>query len=795
LIREPGARLFRGIFLTAFATLVYEVALIRVLSFTIWYHFAYVVISTALLGYGASGSLLAWRPELGAVAPTRTLARACLAAAVSGAGLLAVISAFPFDPMKILSERRDLGLMLLYEVGAVVPFFFSGIAVSLALREQSARVDRLYFWDLVGAGLGCLAAIWLMNTLTPPGAVLFACGTFALAAAAFQGGGLGTLALAATLLATSPLAIHIPFTPAESKHLSVHMHLEKMVPVFSRWTALFRTDVVEKRAEGPPITNIHEWGLSATVPYQAQRMKRFLTHDGSAGAPIYDMRQGNLDFLDDHVLKLPYMVARPGPKVLVIGVGGGRDVLTALKFGATTVTGIELDPVTVDLIQRGYADLANGWFSRPGVTLVAGEGRHFIERSREQYDVIQMTGVDTLAAQGSGAYVLAENYLYTVEAFSTYLSHLTPSGVLSVMTGDWNLEEPQAVGKMLLVARRALVERGVEDPDRHLVAVASGHLLTGILVRRSPFTDDQVRAIAEESSRLSFVPLVLAGRPAHPLYAMLLDSVGAEREALLARLPYVLDPVTDDSPFFFRFFRWSQLLSRELGPVHTTALGQLVLLVLCVSLFFLGAVLVLLPLGRLRVASGSPRAITGVLAYFLALGAGFMLLEISLMQRFVLYLGYPTYALSVVLFSLLVSLGVGSYLSRSLVGRESWALPTALVVVVVLVAAYRTGLPALERATLGFSFPARAALTVALLAPLGTTLGVFFPIGIRRAAAIDPNLVPWAWGVNGCASVAASVGAVLFAMSFGFAAVWVGAVCVYVVGVAILLLTTSPTAA
>jgi peptidoglycan/LPS O-acetylase OafA/YrhL len=785
--------LFRGVFLVALATLIFEISLIRVLSFSIWYHFAYVVISTALLGFGASGTLLALRPGIGGSAPEATLARLCGCAALSGAGLLFAMSAVPFDPMRVLEGRKDLAAMLGYEVGATIPFFFSGLIVSLALRSAAARVDRLYFWDLVGAAAGAGVVVPLMNSLTPPGALLVACAVFASAAVAFGGRRWAAAAVpvALLLLGLAFFATRIPITPAASKSLAVHQAEQKLVPIFTRWTALFRTDVVEKQRAGPPMTNDFEWGLSRTVDYPAQPIWAFVTHDASAGTPIYDLRRGHLDFLDDHLLRQPYLLAPPHPRVLVLGVGGGRDVITAVRYGALHVTGVELDPVTVALIQRRFFHQSDGVFAKPGVLLVAGEGRHFVEQAKERFDLIQITGVDTLSAQTSGAYVLAENYLYTTEAFNAYLDHLTPDGLLSVVTGEWDLDKPQATGRMLLVARQTLLERGIHDPEAHLIAIASGHMLAGVFVKLRPFTEEQSRSITLESDRLSFVPLVLAGKGGRPLYRELLNAKGPRREALLASLPYVLDPVTDDNPFFFRFFRWKDLGHAAYGPFHTSALSQVVLLVLLVSLGILASLLILAPLMVFRrrgLVVGREGA--AMLTYFAALGVGFMLLEISLTQRFVLYLGYPTYALTVVLFSLLAFLGCGSYASRRWVGQERTALPAALACLVLLVIFYRLGLPVVEHHTLGSPLPVRVALTVVMLAPLGFVLGLFFPLGIRRVAAIHADLVPWAWAVNGCASVTASVGAVLIAMAWGFGAVWLTALATYCVGVSAMLMVT-----
>ncbi len=792
----PRRVLFRGVFLAGFATLLLQIALIRILSFTIWYHFAYVVISTALLGFGAAGTLVAVFPGIGARDLRRTLARCSLLAAATAVGTLVFISIMPLHPMQVARQPSQLILLVVYQLMVTIPFLFSGLVISLSLRAMPERVDRLYFWDLIGAGLGALVAVMVMNLMAPPGAVLVASTGFAAAGAVFSprnGARYFAFGLGAALLLGSAVAVRIPFTPAQSKHLAMQTQKFKLVPVYSKWTALFRTDVVEDRELGPPV----DWiiGQSLSAPGDLLFPRYFVHHDASAGTAIYDLTAGSrLDFLDYHVLRVPYLVATPSPRVLVIGVGGGIDVIAALQYGASRVTGVELDPVTVELIRTELNDVADGLFRRPTVRLVAGEGRHFVSRSNESFDLIQLTGVDTLAAMFSGAYVLAENYLYTVEAFHDYFDSLAPGGVLSFATGILSVTSPapRAAGRMVSVAQQALRERGVERPQDHIAVIASRTLLVEILIQPEPFTPDQVQRLSEFAEQVDFEVLHLPGLEGHPVYDKLASSEGEERENLLAGLTFHVDAITDDRPFFFKFYRWGKLFGVEpLAPAHTTALGQIVLLILLVTLTLLGAVLILGPLvvfNQRGIGEGGRRR-AGVLFYFLAIGVGFMLFEISLMQRFVLFLGYPTYSLTVTLSSLLIFLGWGSFLSRKWLGREQVVLPLGVVAIAILALFYQSGLPLIQARTLGASLPVRTALTVAMLAPLGLVLGGFLPLGIRRAAEVHRDLVPWAWGINGCASVTATVLAVVLAMGYGFTRVWALSVGIYAVGVAALLLS------
>ena len=479
--------LFRGVFLVAFATLLLEVALIRVLSFTIWYHFAYVVIATSLLGYGASGSLVSVYPRIGARDLSATLGRCSLLAAATSAGVLALISLLPFDPMEVTRSPTQGLLFLGYQVAVILPFFFSGLAISLALRAVPERVDRLYFWDLCGAGLGCAMAIFLMNAISPPGAVLIASAGFASAAVLFRPDRrLVSLGLTAALIVGAISGARIPFTPAASKHLIPQFRFWE--PTFTRWTALFRTDLLEDRGAGPRIGQESEWGLSPTFPDRVRMPSRVINHDASASTWAYDLRsRPTLDFLDHHIISLPYLVTAPNPHVLVIGVGGGRDVIAAIQYEASHVTGVELDPVTIDLIRDHLGDVSNGFFRDPKISLVAGEGRHFAKTANDRFDLIQLTGVDTLSAEFSGAYVLAENYLYTVEAFHDFFDRLTPGGVLSFATGNLSPDQPRAAARIVSVAQQALRERGVNRPENHIAVIDSRKVYVAILIRTAPF--------------------------------------------------------------------------------------------------------------------------------------------------------------------------------------------------------------------------------------------------------------------------------------------------------------------
>jgi spermidine synthase len=786
--------LFAGIFVVAFATLLFELSLIRVLSFTIWHHFGYVVISTALLGFGASGTFLAVRPAFGVEDLRATLVDCAWLSGAAVACLLGFVSLAPLHPMSILESPAQAALLVAYQVVAALPFFFSGLLVSLSLRIGAERVDRLYFCDLIGAGLGCICAVGLMNLLTPPGAALVAAAAFAAAGAVYAETGktrLVSLGLLALFGIGSGFSDAVQFTPARSKEYSRQLALFDFEPYFTRWTALFRTDVLED--VNRTLVGRNLWGISKAAPPDTARPRFYISHDATAGAGIYDLRESHeLDYLEYHILRFPYLVANPEPRVLVIGVGGGRDLITAMQSGASQVTGVELDPVAIELIRDRMNEIGDGFFRRPEIRLVAGEGRHFVKSSGQKFDVIQLTGVDTLSAMNSGAYVLAENYLYTVEAFHDYLDHLNPGGILSFAMGNADSDEPRAAGRIVSVAQRALRERGITRPERYIAAIGSRNLYAEVMIRTTPYQPRHTRTLAAEARRLKFERLLLPHGRGHPVFEGLAATTGPARADLLRGLRFNVAASTDDNPFFLSFFRWSGLFEPgRLTPSHASALGQIVLGLLLLILTALGTVFILGPLFvfQRRAMRGKAAERIGVMLYFVSLGLAFMLFEISLIQRFLLFLGYPTYSLSITLSSLLVFLGCGSFLSRRWVGRERVALPLGVLTIAALALFYVAGLPPLQEVFFGSPLWVRGLVTAAVLAPLGLAMGIFFPIGIRIAHGIHEDLVPWAWGINGCASVTAGVLAMVLAMSFGFTAVWVVSVLVYALGTAALLAT------
>ncbi len=807
--RLPPPSAYAGILLCTVGVLMQEILLTRIFSFTIWYHLAYLTISTALLGFGAAGSVLARFPSLAERDPWRTAALSAVAAGVSLLVALALLGPNPVDPQILRKDPGSLFVGLLgYYVAVAVPFFFAGLAIATPLTACPSRANRLYAADLLGAGLGCIAAVASLTWLDGP-ACLAVCAAVLLAGGACYAPRTSWRAAiaagAVALLAAVPFADRaIVLVPTTSKALGMVMDSPQFESLFSRWSPVNRVDLYRVGDNRGGF-----WGaLGLSQGYRGPRPRTLsIQYDGHNGTDIFEWRdEDSLQMLDHHVLRTPYVVAER-ERVVIIGVGGGIDVMNALRNGAGHVTGVDLQPLTIQLHGEQLAEWTGGTFQRPEVRLVGAEGRHWVRSSDETFDLLQITAVDTFSAQTTGAYVLAESYLYTVDAFEDYLAHLDDDGVISVIIGDLATRGLPAplVARLALVGREALERAGATDPRRQLLVVSSlaranaldpdspvrGSFTQNLLVKKTPFTDEEVARVRRFAERHGFdVRMAPDGGSDGALEHLVLPP--PERlDTVLAAAPFVLGPVTDDKPFFFNVVRWRSLFAGAdiFWQFPGSATGLLVLAMMLVQALVLGAVLILLPLSGIRTGGVSLSRLLRYLLYFIGLGVGFMLVEISFVQKYVLVLGYPTYSLSVTIFSLLVFAAVGAWLCRFGWSRPRRFLVRLLAALAALVIAEVLLLPVIRDAVLAASLPVRIGVTVLLQLPLGLALGMFFPTGLELARQVDVRLIPWAWAVNGVSSVTGTVLAVILGIELGFSTVALIAVALYAIGTLALVST------
>jgi predicted membrane-bound spermidine synthase len=747
-LTNPAPVRFLGVALVSLSSLVLELTLTRLFSATMFYHFAFLAISLALFGSGASGVFLyVLRPSLDEGRAGRLLAVFSALFAATTVAALVVVLGRPLSPTA--PGLSTLGSLAWIYGATALPFFFSGCVITLAITAWAGHISRLYLFDLAGAAAGCLLLVPLLGVLGAVDTVLLVAALALLVGWLLSGRAwlVPLLGLAAALVAVNHASGWIALR--ESKGLA-----EEGI-VFSRWNSFSRVTVAE--TEDPDRQLIFIDSDAATV----------LLRDAADSSRHEDLR--------DRIESLAYHVV-PREKVLVIGPGGGLDVVVARLHGAGDVSAVELNPLIArDVMGREpFLSYSGRLYEQPGVRLFVDDGRSFLRRSRERYDLILASMVDTWAATAAGAFALSENNLYTVEAFSDYLERLTPDGILSMTR--WHQRPPDQLLRLVSLGRAALARRGVPDHWRHFLIVRGpdeGQPLTtaNVLLKASPFTDAEVERGEAFARRVGLEVLYTPRtRPPNDLTRLVTTHDPA---TFWRTFPSDVSPTTDDDPFFFQTVRLRNLLSSRWarGEWRRTNLGTLVLFGLVgISLFVVVAfILGPLLLVRRRLGGTGGRARMPFLLYFACLGGGFIVAELVLIQKTVLFLGHPSYALTVVLFTVLLASGVGSALSgrfpaRGLDRRLRWML----VAVAGLLGLAVLLLSPLFYALVHLAAPWRVLVTVVALAPLGLALGMPMPTGIRLLHERAPGLIPWAWGVNGAASVLGSVGAVALAMVTGF---------------------------
>ncbi len=784
-------RLAAAIALGSFGVLTTEVSLTRIFSFAISYHFAYLTIATALLGFGSAGALLAARPHLLGGSVNRLVL-------TSGLGGLATVlalgyaSVVRFNPFEITQSLTSASLLLSYYIVVAIPFLLSGLFVVTILAKRPERVGQLYAADLLGAGVGCALAVPAIWWLQTPAVVCI--GAVALAAAGLVIAGedvdrrrVSRLFTAATAIIGAAVVLLGPFPPSPGKFLSTFLSSPTSEHLYQQWTPLSRVDAV-----GWDKTE-NSWKSSYAVSGVSPHFKgrgsefRMIGYDGGSFAVMYEYKNtdAELQVFRQHLMAAPYKVHHK-PETLIIGLGGGADALAGIANGVGNMTAVELNPVTIELGKTQFAEFNGGLFNRTDMNVVNAEGRHFIDAEDKDYDLIVLNSIDTLSALSTGAYVLAESYLYTREAFSSYLSSLSPGGMFALYSYDnFGIAGPTyIILRFVSTFDAALRAKGIEDPAAHVVVIAATGTtpLVATLVKNEPFTALELNALSKFVDQQGFSFWHRPDVAVDHQVARFLHQTEAERAAFIDDHYLRLDPATDNSPFFFNFYKWRTLLFKHSDDTGTSpATGQRMLMLMLVQALAIAFVMILWPLRTMRV-EGAVRKPLGFIVYFASLGLGFILLEIGLMQRFVLFLGFPTYSLSVVLFCLLTFTGIGSALSTRLIGRPERGLPVLVVALVAVVAVLHNVLPWIFATYLKEPLPWRILMTVLVFAPLGTLLGMFFPLGIRVVERIDHRLVPWAWGINGVTSVVGTITSVMLAMAYGFTAVMVLSLAIYIVG-------------
>jgi len=795
-----------SIFLLSGAVLLIEMCLTRVFSVLSWHHFAYLIISLALLGFGAAGSYLTVAKRFAdqQVDPAR-LGHFAWLFAVTGACSIVLISKIRFYPVDIHLQgdySNGISLILLY-IAAGVPFFFAGVCMGRIIALAGDGINKIYFADLCGAGAGALGALAVLNTVGAVAGIFLATAMAAAVACLLGTGGVRwrRWAYGLTLLATAAMV------PAAARTRILPLYYPPSKEMFrgehtiehSKWHVVGKIDFQKPREA------VWSFGGALSMRYKDEYSKnppkvQGIFQDGGAptGLMYLDAKAEDTKILGEYLQGVAYAVRKPD-RVLIIGVGGGIDALIAMHHGAGKVVGVDINPVTIDAVKNTYRDKCFAlWRDEGRYTPLVAEGRHYLTRTGETFDVIQLSGVDTFTALSSGAYALSENFLYTQEAMDDYWAHLSEKGILSF--SRWLFEPPREVLRLVTTQLAMLDDKGLDDASRHFM-ILSGPAYKGrsswaeTLLKRTPFTKAEVDTVTAWAEEREFSVLYDPFTQREGEFDRFIRAGAAQRAELIDAYPFNVQPTTDDDPFFFHFYRWKSVLALARGKgglagskggygITRVPLGLIILAISLVQIIVLSLIFIIAPLmmrARLRTHG---RGRLGVFTYFAALGLGFIFIEIALLQKLSIFVGGPVYSMGITLASILFFSGCGSFIARRFRDNPGHWLGRIVAAIVVCTALEIIFLNYALPHMMGLGLYVRWAVAAGSMLPIGLLLGMPFPTGMRLVEKMDESVRPWAWGINSCATVLGSMFCILVSIQSGFTVALLAGCAIYVLGAA-----------
>ncbi|HBE91638.1 MAG TPA: SAM-dependent methyltransferase [Gammaproteobacteria bacterium] len=779
------------------AALAYEILLMRLFSIIQWHHFSYMIIGLALLGYGFSGTVISVFQRWLQAHFTFVYLACLLLFGLTSVTSFMLAQAIPFNAEMILWDSHQLVYLLLIFLLLSLPFFFAATAICLAFMQYRGQVSRIYAWDLAGAGMGSLAVIGLLFAVFPQYALLVIAvlGLLAFLVASME---LRLKQLKVTLVVLGAASMLLALAAA---NLDLQLSPYKGLPQTLRISG---TEVIEQDSSPFGLISIVD---SKTIPFRyAPGLSLASTEEPLPQVGIFtdgdNMTvitkavddQSKLTYMDQVTSALPYHLVDPA-SVLIVGAGGGTDILQALYHSTPVIDAVELNPQLIDIVGHRYSDFNGALYQRHGVNVHAGDVRGFLSRNQKKYDLIQLSLMDAFNASASGLYALNEDYLYTVEALQLYLDHLTPGGYLALTR--WVKMPPRDTLKLFATAIDALKLQGVENSSDRLALIRSWQTST-LLIRNGAIKNDAVEKISKFSESRSFDVAYAPGMPPskdsynqlpQPWFqtgtaALLSDA----RDQYIDDYKFDLKPAIDDRPYFHHFTKWTSLPEifrlRDRGGMSLIEWGYIVLVMTLLVAAALSVVLITLPLRFLPRLSGEAKVTvskTRVILYFLLIGVAFLFMEIAFMQKFILFLHHPLYSFAVTLTAFLVFAGLGSNLSANWSRRYSrrTILKGSLAGIVIIGLSYLLLLDELFVWLSSTPIFYKILLTILLVSPLALLMGMPFPLALSSLAENAQVLIPWAWGINGCASVISASLATLLAIHIGFSAVIFIAVLLY----------------
>lgn len=786
---HPGAGYLLTIAVISGATLAYEVLLLRLFSLIQWHHFAFMVISLALLGYGVSGVFLALaRQGVSRHFPRVILANILLLGMAMPVCFL-LAQAIPFNPAELLWDPWQLVYWLGVYLILALPFFFAANIIGLSLYQFRTGIPTLYAADLLGAALGSVAIIALLFVIDVelvlwvlPLLVLLA-GLLLLSRSPLWVGTERRIWQAGLLVVATGTVLTLP--GAMQLNLSSYKGLSQLLTVPE-------TRVLQRESSPLGVLSVVESrqvplrfapGLSILSDSQLpEQLAVFSDADAMTAITRFDGDIEPISFLGQTSSALPYQF-RAMDDVLVLGAGTGSDVLQALLFQSPHIDAVEANPQMIELVQDDYAAYAGNLYNLPQVEVHQSEARAYITNTERQYDLITMSFLSGAGTTG-GLYSMSENYLFTVESIRDTLSHLKPGGYLSI-TQPATLP-PRMIPKLIATISAAL-DTETLTPSQSLMLIRSWQTTT-LVIKNGRINAEEIGQLKAFRQQFNFDIAYYPGMTEpvanhfHQLkapyfYLAATALLTGDRDGFVDDYKFNIAPATDNQPYFSQFFKWEtlpEILSLlDAGSIFLLESGYLLLLAALVQAMLASFVLLLLPLWlwrrRRRDREQAQPLHKRVLAYFFALGLAFLFVEIAFIQKFVLILHHPVYAVTTVIAGFLLAAGLGSYLSGRLRQvRPRSQVIAAVLVMIVLSAVYLTHYAAIAQFLLAQSDILRYLLAILMILPLGFCMGVPFPAAMSMLGREHDEMIPWAWGINGFASVMSPILATLIAMQFGF---------------------------
>jgi hypothetical protein len=762
--------MYLGTFFIAFSTLALEITLSRLLSVITWYHLAFFAVSTAMLGMTAGATTVYLKPNwFTSDRLNANLAKACLRYSVSVPVSLILLCLIEFNAGVFI--MKFLGLLIITSACAL-PFYFSGIAVTAVLTKSSLPIGKLYASDLLGASLGCLFVLAGLEYFDAPSLIIL-CGAIAIPGVlffAYKNSEFQLRKLSVFILILLLFGASINFFNVRGiRPVFVKGIVEDPYDIiFDKWNSFSRIVVHKEALQNP------NWKSSPVTPADSLRPLHWMIIDGEAGTILLkNKKPEDLSILRYDLTNIAYYLKEGSESACIIGIGGGKDIQSAWLFGIKNIVGIDVNPIFIDLHKNKFRDESN-IANLPNVKLVVDEARSYLSRSVQKFSLIQMALADTWASTGAGAFSLTENSLYTIEAWKIILDHLDQHGLFTISRW-YSPDDLGETGRLVSLGVSSLLHIGVQDPSQHVAMMCAGKVAT-LILSKSPFDQTDKNTLKAISQNLKFDAVILPDElPANNILREIV-SVKSDEELLnvIKDKPLNFSPPTDNDPYFFNMLRLTHLMEvRGSGPgvLHGNLTASITLMVLIISLIVLSISAVILPLiynsTLPKEKTGNRKIFWKGAAYFSLIGAGFMMIEIGLILRLSVFLGHPVYALGILLFTILLSAGTGSFYSEHIpLTSKPWKyiLPCFAAIMIIVI---KFILDILMSGMVSSPELIKIIVSIIVIFPLGFVMGMFFPMGMKLVKSSSESQTPWFWGLNGIFGVLFSALAVFFSIYSG----------------------------